>query len=87
MRVVEVTGNAGDIVLVHPWLLHVRPVNGRSKPHFLLAKDLRRRASRPPASGLRANPVGEPDAVNPHVRFDERGSETERWNGMRHRHH
>ena len=24
-------------------------------------------------------PVGEPDAGNPHVRFDERGVETERW--------
>ena len=24
------------------------------------------------------NPVGEPDAGNPHVRFDERGGETER---------
>jgi hypothetical protein len=23
--------------------------------------------------------VGEPDAGNPHVRFDERGAETERW--------
>jgi hypothetical protein len=23
--------------------------------------------------------VGEPDAGNPHVRFDERGVETERW--------
>ncbi len=27
---------------------------------------------------LRA-PVGEPDAGKPHVRFDERGAETERW--------
>ena len=24
-------------------------------------------------------PVGEPDAGNPHVRFDERGGETECW--------
>jgi hypothetical protein len=24
-------------------------------------------------------PVGEPYAGNPHVRFDERGGETERW--------
>jgi len=28
--------------------------------------------------GLAAKPVGEPDAGNPHVRFDERGGETER---------
>ena len=31
-------------------------------------------------------PVGEPDAGNLHVRFDERESETERWDGLRHRH-
>ena len=27
---------------------------------------------------LEVKPVGEPDAGNPHVRFDERGEETER---------
>ena len=31
----------------------------------------------------RANPVGEPDAANPHVRFDERGVETEEWGDTR----
>jgi hypothetical protein len=30
------------------------------------------------------NPVGEPDAGNPHVRFDERRRETEPWRGLRH---
>ena len=30
------------------------------------------------AVGLEVKPVGEPDAGNPHVRFDERGEETER---------
>ncbi|MGH7819732.1 MAG: hypothetical protein ACREQ9_08165 [Candidatus Binatia bacterium] len=40
---VEVAGKAGDVVLVHPWLLHVRPVNPGSEPRFLLAKDLMRR--------------------------------------------
>jgi hypothetical protein len=34
---------------------------------------------------LRVKPVGEPDAGNLHVRFDERGSETEPWNELRHR--
>src|SRR6516162_5270976 len=29
--------------------------------------------------GLAVKLVGEPDAGNPHVRFDERGAETERW--------
>jgi hypothetical protein len=31
-------------------------------------------------------PVGKPDAGNRHVRFDERGEETEPWQGLRHRH-
>ena len=29
--------------------------------------------------GLEVKPVGEPDAGNLHVRFDERGEETGRW--------
>ena len=33
---------------------------------------------------LMVNPVGEPDAGNPHVRFDERGRETEPRCGLRH---
>jgi hypothetical protein len=33
---------------------------------------------------LTMKPVGEPDAGNPHVRFDERGEETE-WRSRRHR--
>jgi len=32
-----------------------------------------------PAACLRVKSPGEPDARNPHVRFDERGEETERW--------
>src|SRR4051794_38411168 len=36
------------------------------------------RASWPAAVGLAMNPVGKPDAGNRHVRFDERGEETER---------
>ncbi len=34
---------------------------------------------------LLVNSIGEPDAANLHVRFDERGAETERWSGLRHR--
>ncbi len=30
---------------------------------------------------LAVKPVGEPDAGNPHVRFVERGGETEQWLG------
>src|SRR5215469_980733 len=32
-----------------------------------------------PAACLRVKSPGEPDARNPHVRFDERGEETGRW--------
>ena len=32
------------------------------------------------------DPTGEPDAVNPPVRFGERRLETEPWRGVRHRH-
>src|SRR5439155_11854700 len=39
-----------------------------------------------PAHALRRSLVREPDAGNPHVRFDERGQETELWRGTRHRH-
>ena len=38
-----------------------------------------------PAVCLTKKPVGKPDAVAPHVRFDERGEETELWRRMRHR--
>jgi hypothetical protein len=31
-------------------------------------------------------PVGERNAGNPHVAFDEREEETEQWRGLRHRH-
>jgi hypothetical protein len=34
---------------------------------------------------LRANSIGEPEAANLHVRFNERGAETEQWYGPRHR--
>jgi hypothetical protein len=34
---------------------------------------------------LTKKPVGKPDAVAPHVRFDERGEETELWCDVRHR--
>jgi hypothetical protein len=36
--------------------------------------------------GCHAHLVGEPDAANPHVRFDERGVETEHGGLLGHRH-
>jgi len=47
-----------------------------------LPRKLYRKAKEEPECGspvsLVVNPVGEPDAGNPHVRFDERGRETGR---------
>ena len=37
------------------------------------------------SKSLRMKPVGKPDAGNPHVRFDERGRETESCLALRHR--
>jgi hypothetical protein len=44
VRVVELTGDAGDVVLIHPLVLHARPTNAGTEPRFLLNKDLRRQA-------------------------------------------
>ncbi|HKM81305.1 MAG TPA: hypothetical protein VJY15_10150 [Candidatus Acidoferrum sp.] len=55
-----------------------------------LPRKLYRKAKEEPDCGcpvsLAVNPVGEPDAGNPHVRFDERGWETGR-RVRRHRAH
>ena len=39
-RVVELTANAGDVILIHPLVLHTRPTNAGAQPRFLLNKDL-----------------------------------------------
>ncbi len=62
-------------------------------PPLLLRRGLWRMriaASQMPALNCAAvcptmKPVGEPDAVVPHVRFDERGGKTEPWRGLRNR--
>jgi hypothetical protein len=41
VRVVEMTGDAGDVILMHPLLLHTRPTNAGTQPRFLVNKDLR----------------------------------------------
>ena len=53
---------------------HQKKIRRIPRKLYLMVKDV-------PARGvasvdLKANPVGEPDAGNPHVRFDERGPET-----------
>ena len=41
VRVVELTATAGEVILLHPLLLHARPTNSGHAPRFLLNKDLR----------------------------------------------
>lgn len=41
LRVVEMTGAAGDVIVMHSLLLHTRPANAGSYPRFLVNKDLR----------------------------------------------
>jgi hypothetical protein len=40
LRVVELSGEAGDVFLIHPLVLHTRPTNAGSYPRFMLNKDL-----------------------------------------------
>ncbi len=40
LRVDELTATAGEIILMHPLMLHTRPTNAGSYPRFLLNKDL-----------------------------------------------
>lgn len=37
LQVVENTGSAGDVILVHPLVLHVASTNARQEPRFLLS--------------------------------------------------
>lgn len=40
LQVVELTATAGDLLLIHPLVLHTRPRNAGTSPRFLLNKDL-----------------------------------------------
>ncbi len=40
LQVVELTATAGDVILIHPLVLHTRPTNAGTQPRFLLNKDL-----------------------------------------------
>ena len=40
VRVVENTAAPGDVLLMHPLVLHTRPTNAGTTPRFLLNKDL-----------------------------------------------
>lgn len=39
VRVVEVTGEPGDVVLFHPWLLHTLALNCRREPRLLVGQN------------------------------------------------
>jgi hypothetical protein len=40
LRVIELTARTGDVILIHPQVLHTRPTNAGTAPRFLLNKDL-----------------------------------------------
>jgi hypothetical protein len=40
VQVVKLTASAGDVILIHPLLLHTRPTNAGTQLRFLLNKDL-----------------------------------------------
>jgi hypothetical protein len=56
LQVVEMTATAGDVILIHPLVLHTRPTNAGTHPRFLLNKDLyvRTPSVTTPAGGWRA---------------------------------
>ncbi|HEX7038373.1 MAG TPA: phytanoyl-CoA dioxygenase family protein [Pseudomonadales bacterium] len=57
VRVVEVTGEPGDVVLFHPWMLHTLAPNRRGEPRLLLAQNFTARSAlwvyRPDPAGWR----------------------------------
>jgi hypothetical protein len=46
LHVAELTASAGDVILIHPLVLHTRPVNAGTAPRLLLNKDLYLRDAR-----------------------------------------
>ncbi len=53
VRVVELTGEAGEVVLTHPWVLHCRAPNCGQAPRFMRSVDIYRRAAQPMVFPLR----------------------------------
>ncbi len=48
VRVMELTGRPGDVVLTHPWVLHCAAPNTGTHPRMMLTKNLYRRSPAPP---------------------------------------
>lgn len=44
VRVDELCGSPGDVVLTHPWVLHVTAPNAGPRPRFMLGKHVKRKA-------------------------------------------
>lgn len=55
LRVVELTGRAGEVVLTHPWLLHCPAPNCATAPRFMRSLDLYRRECHPAVFRLSAS--------------------------------
>jgi hypothetical protein len=51
VQVTELTGQPGDVVLTHPWVLHSGSPNAGAYPRMMLTKNLYRRGYFGPASG------------------------------------
>lgn len=50
LRVEQVTGEAGDVVLAHPWLLHTGSPNAGPVPRFMIAKTIYAQSCQPEPS-------------------------------------
>ena len=53
VRVVELTGEAGEVVLTHPWVMHCRAPNCGQTPRFMRTVDIYRREVHPTVFPLR----------------------------------
>lgn len=53
VRVVELTGEAGEVVLTHPWVMHCRAPNCGKAPRFMRTVDIYRREVHPTVFPLR----------------------------------
>jgi hypothetical protein len=42
VRVVELTGAAGDVILMHPWVLHAPAANCGTMPRFMVSESVYR---------------------------------------------
>jgi hypothetical protein len=65
VRVVELVGDPGDIVLCHPWLVHTWSPNVRSRPRLMRAARVWRRDAKAPASSVDTASASAPGFFRP----------------------